>query len=87
MAATNWLTADATFLESAGAAASPANTAAAAIRVDAALVGIRGGLLNGGAEALHRRQARRLQPVNRQVRRRWVGVGHTGHAAEQQRGR
>src|SRR3954468_9786607 len=37
--ATNWFTAVATFLESDGTAASPANTAAAAISVEAALVG------------------------------------------------
>ena len=37
--ATNWLTAVATFREPAGAAEFPANAAAAAINIDAALVG------------------------------------------------
>ena len=47
---------------------------------------ISSGLLNDGPEALYGRQAGSLQPVDRQW---WCGlcVGHTGHAAEQQRDR
>ncbi len=49
--ATNWFTAAATFLESDGAAALPANAAAAAISIDAALRRIRSRLLDGRADA------------------------------------
>jgi hypothetical protein len=49
---------------------------------------IGGGLLNDRPEALYGSQAGRLQSVDRQwCRRCGLGVGHTGHAAEQQRDR